>query len=229
MVQIPNTLTSDEKLSVARIIDHDSTSPLINLSELVLRELHPEIFNLKSDFKSMQHYINHTLYMFDCLDSLITQENLIDNSNIVRLLDISETLSGLIKELSIEYEEDCKRFPGRLSLLYPFLYTLSKNSKHYNAKKIQLKIKKERPPKNLIYAPNSSRDFTEFVAFHLNDNGRGFVPDFDYQKALTTCPELGKKGFGLYFTGLIAKVLGARIDIHSKRGDTTVSFYHPVY
>ena len=57
----------------------------------------------------------------------------------------------------------------------------------------------------------------------------GFPKDMDIQNAFVKAPPHRDTGFGLYFIGLAAKVLQAKVGVSSEPGNTTVSFFHPVY
>ena len=84
-------------------------------------------------------------------------------------------------------------------------------------------------PEDAVFVPEGARNYKEFAAFRVSDNGAGFSQDKNWLEYFTRCPEKRQHGFGLYFTGLVAKMLRAPIGISSKPGNTRVSFYQPIY
>ena len=127
--------------------------------------------------------------------------------------------------------EGSKRFIGRQELVYPVLFNLTKNCfmRGY-AKQAEVSSKVTGFPEQALYIPDRARDYKEFIAITVRDNGMGFSKGFDFLKRLTTCPEEGMmNGFGFYFTGLVSKILAAPVDMHSEARDTKITFYHPIY
>lgn len=84
-------------------------------------------------------------------------------------------------------------------------------------------------PDKIIFQPAGSTNYKEFVGFHISNKEGGFSKNKNLQEYFTKCPEKGARGFGLYFTGLISKLLQAPINIESQKGETKVSFFQPIY
>ena len=84
-------------------------------------------------------------------------------------------------------------------------------------------------PKNALFIPEGAKDFENFYVFHIQNKGKPFPKDSKLINGLTKCPELGERGFGLYFTGLVSRFLKAPVNIKSNEDLTTISFYHPIY
>ncbi len=84
-------------------------------------------------------------------------------------------------------------------------------------------------PENVLFIPEGAREYTNFVVFDVHNKGKSFPKDIPLESYFTKpTPEKGR-GFGLYFTKLAAKFLRAPVNITSEPGNTTVSFYHPIY
>lgn len=85
-------------------------------------------------------------------------------------------------------------------------------------------------PENATFIPRGAKQYKNFMAFHVQDEGKGFPTDVPLVERFTICPEKGRKRkFGLYFTGLVARLIRAPINITSQPGNTIVSVYHPIY
>ena len=166
----------------------------------------------------------------------------------------SKQIETMIRVLNKHHEEEIIPSIGNISefllaknFVYPVLHNLVKNALWHNSRKpaeknkagiqfytvdpIQLIIEPANFPENPSFVPEGARDYSKFVAFRVHDTGEGFASEQEksYETYFTKCPKKGEHGFGLYFTGLVAKVLRAPVEIKSIPGDTTVSFYHPIY
>ena len=85
-------------------------------------------------------------------------------------------------------------------------------------------------PQQALLVPRGAEKYNEFMRFSVHNEGNAFpekILSKDYLKKFVH--QKGQSGFGLYFVKLAAKLLKAPIEISSKPGDTTVSFYHPIY
>jgi signal transduction histidine kinase len=115
-------------------------------------------------------------------------------------------------------------------IIHSVLYNLVKNAlEHSSTKKAELVVKSEKDLQNIIYSPEGSSVYSEFIGFHIHDNGKGFPSGKNLREYFTKVPEIEGRGLGLYFVGLAAKVLRGQIGITSEPGNTIVSFYNPVY
>ena len=229
MITLTNPLTSEERLSLMRLDDHTIEGPfscgLISLQAAILRKGPPKertynklyfafrLNRLVKDFINMDYFSSF---------KNITKEDIEKNIKLLR-----STVNA--NELSLEY----KGFSSILSkdeLIRGLLTNTFHNSCRYSDN-ISIIIEPSAFPEGASFIPEGARDYDKFIAFRVCDRGKGFPlkEQKDYQSYFTTCPPKGKNGCGLYFTGLVAKVLRAPLEIQSIPGDTRVSFYHPIY
>jgi len=122
-----------------------------------------------------------------------------------------------------------KSCPAVLSTIY---YNLAKNSRKYLLKiggNIGLNMQHFfGKPTNLVFENPAITMNNEFIIFQVTDDGPGFRqerPLADYLNKNVSTRDGG--GFGLYFTKLAAKYLGAHVGITSVPGKTAVSLYLP--
>jgi len=227
---IKNNLTEDEKAQVTRILDHDASEPLVGLIENVRRGLPDTKITLQPNFEYMFSAAMHIKYIIDCVEVLTRNKEIyVDHEiNLSWLARHLNTLSH--NKLQTDIDKNSEEFLAKSELVYPVLFTLFKNSLiRGNAKKVVLSSELSGFPEQALYVPENASRYRKYLAMHLTDDGKGFPEGFDFLKALTTCIPERTRGFGLYFTGLIGKVLAAPIHIVSEPENCRVSLYHPVY
>lgn len=229
MITLPNVLISEERLALMRIIDHDVLRVFSDMRATVERLRFPERFSAPISKERIDELYYDSCFAncsLDALRDLCSRQEI----SIMDRGDVAEFLSSHFKEdfvISGNLDEKFLTKPGLLEMV---LLTLAKNSLYRGrAQVVELSIANASLPEKVVYETDLARGHKEFVAFEVHDSGKGFPKDFDYKKALTVCPPLNSRGFGLYFTGLAAKVLQGAVDIKSVPGDTRVTFYHPIY
>jgi len=232
---IINPLTTEERLQVVRLIRHDSRNNMNNLlgftaylsSELDIKDIDGS--NLQAAYADA---INVSQIMH-AMSDLIQEEELYfcDQDyyygNNVKIL--FEGIRLIYPKSKGEEIIRCEKFRTKDSLIHLVMSNFVKNSLCSGSANIDLIAEDVSVFPDAVYVPEGARAYGNFVALRVHDNGQGFTNDKPLIDRLTVCPEKGKHGFGLYFTGLVAKVLRAPVDIQSKPGDTTVSFYQPIY
>jgi hypothetical protein len=248
MITLTNPLTTEERLSVTRLINHDIESDM-------LANLHMGISNhLEHHVPIRNTLLNHTFSLYHFLHTIkflsLNSKYDVKENSIFKNLD-SNGLNQYVENLNFHHEGLIKPKKENFitcllacDFLYCMLHNLSKNAIIYNSRTpivkkgdnqfyktnpIDLIVEESSFPKNPTFAPEGCTDYDQFLAFKVKDTGKGFPQEKDWQEYFTTCPEKGKHGFGLYFTGLVAKVLRAPVKIESEPGNTEVTFYHPMY
>ena len=233
--KLSNPLTIEEKLQVTRLIGHDSMGILdVIRSDILIAQGDNDVSQLKNTLYVVQHIgmlnmaiTSLTLHNKYTLDDLRT-DNYFDA---FKLQNDFDGLNALFKEeMTFLKDISHKEFLSDRSLVHCVLYNLSKNAfKRGGAKKVEISVKEHSTLQDIVYSAEGSLDYKDFIGFHVHDNGRGFPSGKDLREYFTTIPERKSSGFGLYFVGLAAKVLRGQVGIKSEPGDTTVSFYHPIY
>jgi len=227
MVTLKNPLTLEEKLSLTKLFDHDSStllSILANQAYLVQEK------GEKIDFQLL--YLTLAIDCFErCVSCLCREDEISLRSDFppARIKDPSDFLDILqnVPLYNPKYEvQQFRPFLSHLPTLVSVLHNLLKNPGQNTRR---LRVEPSGFPVTPTLVPKGARDHDRFIAFRVWDNGPGFHQDRDLQDYFRKCPSNGNNGFGLYFTGLAAKVLRAPIEISSAPGDTTVSFYHPIF
>ena len=227
---LENVLTDSERLRMVRLLDHDGLGVLVDLREVITRGLEGYEGTLKPEFRYMDAASLHTLLMIHAVNTL-TEFNKIQlrEVNLEKLVGCLQAVNH--REVKMSLIEGSEKFIGCQELIYPILFNLTKNCfmRGY-AKQAEVSSRVTGFPESALYIPDKARDYKEFVAVTVRDNGSGFSKDIDFLKRLTTCPEKGiMGGFGFYFTGIVSKILGAPVDMYSEARDTKITFYHPVY
>lgn len=229
MVMLKNPLTTEERLAITRVLDHDMTNILNNIySGASIRK--------RDNSTKLTANLNTFANFYRTLRTLI-QEDIVgmwSNCNQDKTErfaeDISENSRTIDCRFCLELQSQYSEIPMReQDFTQSVLHNLVKNSVYAGAKLVRINIEPSGFPETATFIPEGARDYKDFIAFRVSDNGCGFPQGEDLNKRFTVCPPKREHGFGLYFTGLVAKVLRAPVEIKSVPGDTTVSFYHPVY
>jgi hypothetical protein len=250
-MKLPNVLTVEERLSLARVHDHDMTDILHGIFGFSSSRKIPtdEKRNMRKNILCAYTSFYKTIWNLSCSDASYVDKSSSICSGAEMMNDFYEQLRDSLREnFCLNTTSSYLNVPFReTDFMYCVVHNLVKNSLRAGAKQIDIFLEPSRFPVDAIYVPNGARDYDEFMAFRVHDNGRGFpqvgkqgqifftgdgfptAQQEQYRKYLTMCPPEDEHGFGLYFVGLIAKVLRAPIGIQSSPGDTTVSFYHPVF
>ncbi len=225
MVKLTNPLTIEERLTTTRLIKHECKS-LIGTSMLNVNHSIEKQVPIK---EPVGFFINYTYQVLDVL-SKIDEDTFSPKDNPYSFSRMITDAQNLCKNIH-KHGLKINNTENNLATLYPFmnvmLWNLIKNSAKMGIPNIS--IEPSDFPSSPTLIPEGARDYKEFIAFRVHDNGKGFPQDKNWSEYFTRCPPKGEHGFGLYFTGLVAKVLRAPVEIQSVPGDTTVSFYHPVY
>lgn len=231
---LTNPLTNDEKLSISRLLDHNGLSAITYLYAIIERASLPEQYSdIPINWRKTEANLDAIINLLFCHRDLQLREITMTGNHrfdVERILEDIDQLYGEKTKLN-KGKETIGTLEGLHSPLTLIIRNLISNAnKASRGREVQFGAEKYSGfPSSPTYLPVGADQFKNFVRFYVHDNGRGFPQDFDYQKAFTIEPPKGGHGFGLYFTGLVAKVLRAPVNIKSKPGDTTVSFYHPVY
>lgn len=236
-VKIKNPLTFEEKAQLNRLIGQDiNTHLFIALNAVYSSEEDNNIFYIKTchvgdiiDHVGNVHgtIMNLSSRVFNLEERLLSKKHLVNNLNLLRDIQINKK-----NKVSYNISQNIPdKFFYEANLIYCVLYNLVKNSfKHGNIKEVNISVEQNNwKNMNPCLIPKGSKKYNNFIGFHVQDNGKGFPKDKDFREYFTKVPEEGGRGFGLYFTGLVSKVLRAPVEIKSKPGDTIVSFYQPIY
>jgi len=236
-VTLSNPLTIEERLQIPRLIEHDSITYFAILLNMPIR-------STEFDKEKYEAIIQHLGSVEQTIDFLTQSPdiNFEDVYSACRLdkRTITDLLSRVDKILHKGRLEasvgDIDTFLSYKHLMHTVLFNFIKNSLNAQLgtndgdEDLKVNVAYSKFPENSVFIPDGARDYTNFVVFNFHNKGRGFPKDIPLKEYFTrTVPERGASGFGLYFTKLAAKVLRAPINIVSEPGDTTVSFYHPVY
>jgi signal transduction histidine kinase len=231
---LPNTLTTEERLSLTRLLGHDTFS-LLNSAfvEIALSTRK----NLPVE-KETVHYLELVHAVGRTISGLAETENLILGGTGVKPYD-SETLEWMGDCLNIVNEGLLEKniskninFEGDKNILLVVLNNLIKNARACSKKlPVTLSVERTDFPLSANYIPEGARNYSEFIALRISNSGKSFPSEKEksYDSYFTEKHKRGNRGFGLYFTGLAAKVLQAPVEIKSIEGKSTVSFYHPNY
>jgi len=228
VIKLPNPLKTKERLRIPRLLGHNSHA-IIGRAMRKVREdkkdLATGLLSFIGDIEETVEVLTHGggIYLGTGLNFLKDYE-----------------LQNLLRELNKVYEDELKieveiniPFSTSRAILNTLLGNIIDNAINiqYNQRRKITKVRAEFLlgfPETAIYIPDGARDYQEFVRFSVQNPGE-FPRDKPLMDRLTICPERGKRGFGLYFTGLAAKVLRAPVDIKSEKEIVDVSFYHPIY
>jgi len=244
-VSLKNPLTDYEKAQMLRLCGHDMLSEFFTLGSK-LAEKEPPIKEIW-DYMSHFQYLTKSLALFglDNVNLLGTASERLDSL----LLGRGEhrtlnTLKYMIKgELEVSVTDKWatpRNFVSLEPILYATFRNLVKNAENSQiSKSLDLKTTLEMTPtielpEDVLYVPEGARDYDLFASFNIRNLG----PEFKREDALELLQESNRRGFGMYFTGLVSKFLRAPVDVQSVKHDsdeskelyeTTVSLYHPYY
>lgn len=235
MTILPNILTDKEKASLLRVYHHDMANSAMIVSTWMYCS---NTRGMRITPEAIAH-MDFLVRSLECASALTTTD---DFSKKLELTSLERIMSNTneIARMHFPRTQPTKHpnankklfVPGVIACMGMFI----KNSRRhaYEAEDVldgeDLLLSAEEVvgfPSDAVYIPDHAREHNEFTAFRVHDIGAGFGRGKIPKKYFTTCPPVGQHGFGLYFAGLVGKVLQAPIGISSKRGDTTVSFYHP--
>ncbi len=243
MITLTNPLTAEERQSTFGLHGHDllGRSQVASSNIEVMLELGKSEEGILARSRATAN-LNHLIYTTLAIERLHRRELLLlDDIGYVDIRKIAENflhvLPGENHNQAILVHSSNPReieFATEKSLLWPVLFNLVKNArKHSPTNEVYVSIEPhEKFPENACFVPEGARAYSHFVGLHVHNAGPGFPPreqrDYaDYFNRRPAILGIGRQGFGLYFTGLVSKVLRAPIEIKSVPGDTTVSFYHP--
>lgn len=227
-IRLSNPLSDKEKLSASRLflhkIDDAERKISLNFGNQELEEAcikHMTLISQAAYFIQQDNFSlweNIPQYIFT---------NKFEMTSMAYFLKRLESIYFGKLETSIE---DSRDFLACKPVLHVVLSNLIENSiaeqeKSSSEEKIVLRVGyQEGFPKSLVYVPRGARDYQNFMFFRIEDKGKGFSDDKLLERLTTD-----NYGFGLYFTGLAARLLRAPIEIHSEPGNTSVSFFNPIY
>ncbi len=235
---LQNPLDLEERLQSTRLLGHDSGTHLAILRNMDVKDkkFDEEKYNatLAHIWRTQQTVALLTqqeeLQLWDDVSSTYFSPAIV--SNFLRGVDkilIEGRISGKNESKSAFLSEAC--------LLHSVLYNLIKNG--FNAQAgtehrghpIEVSVSDYGNfPENALFVPQLADNYNRFLKITIGNQGKGFpdnVPLKDYFNR--PAPSIGKRGFGLYFARLAAKVLRAPIEIESHQGGAKVSFYQPIY
>lgn len=239
MITLKNILANDEKAQLLRLYGHDlkNSANMISLyagnsvarSGPLSSKTIPHLTNLFTTLGCMERLANCSDFRYELELKTSINDPIAKLNNLSKLYPF-EIINNLPEDKKIEIF-----VPG----LWVVISNLIRNAKKYgyeldsweDTPGLFLNIETSLFPQNPSFVPEGANEYKKFIAFRVHDTGKGFKSQEirDYKSYFTTLPENGKNGLGLYITGLVAKVLRAPVEIKSRPGDTTLSFYHPDY
>lgn len=235
-IVLPNTLTTEERLSLTRLLGHDTFS-LLNSACIEVAISTRKNLPIKKEvayYLEMVHALGRTISGLAETESLvlggtalvmdtINSKNLQNMYNCLNIAN-DKSLEGNISQ-NITFESD-------EHLLLVVLHNLIKNAvRSSRDSPVTFSVERTDFPLSASYIPEGARDYSEFIALRISNFGKSFPSgkEKSYDSYFTEKRKKGDRGFGLYFTGLAAKVLQAPVEIKSIEGRSTVSFYQPNY
>ncbi|MBI2498738.1 hypothetical protein HYV88_00680 [Candidatus Woesearchaeota archaeon] len=225
-MKLTNPLTTEERIQIPRLIDHDILSAQ---TDIIIHLKNPEGFESYCSREKALALANFTKSVTRVVSWITYPRDICtDKENIKKVLDKFKILSD--NKLQIPDVDISKQLVSYFPLLETVIFNLYKNARNASRDNpISLEVSQSPFPENALYIPEGARDHKDFTIFALHSSGRAFPENPSLIERLTICPPLGHHGFGLYFTGLAAKVLRAPVHIQSAPDNTTISFYHPIY
>ena len=226
--KLQNPLTTNERLQISKAGVHDgrgSLSSIINNASCAKYGLDfsPDSILMSADFLTA---------VFNSIIDLQHSEVIVSEEDSIYLQESSQQIASLCEhnyrtEIDVVKKGDVpEKIITNPHLLPVVLKTLVSNAFYRgNSSNIWIELEKSSFPQDSLYVPSGAESYDNFLGFHVCDGGRGFF------RNKIQIPKRAPKGhgFGLYFTGLVAKCLRAPVDIQSEKGNTRVSFYHPLY
>lgn len=225
-MQLINSLTKEERLQVPRLLGHDLINEITILRSSLCAS---QVKGVKCEPRAgglVGHigYTTQAVNILSCINKMYTHPGF-------EFEDITGVFEDKVKINCVHARE--LNTIGPLS--YSIIFNLVKNAiRSHEAGEIEdpvvLFSQFTGFPEKAIYVPDGAADFKRFMEFGVYDFGSGFPNDKPLVNYIDREPPKPREdGFGLYYTGLVAKVLKSPIDIVSKPGETIVSFYHPIY
>jgi len=237
-LELSNPLTIEERLEVPRLIEHDSSVYWADLRNLPIASPDLDQEEYHAIVEHLAH-IEQTVVTFTQAEAVYLRDSFYSTSLDKRSLEImTNRLSKALLEGKLDASiGDIGSFLSLRPVMHSVLYNLIKNGVAAQAKTddsneaVNLTVDYHSGfPETTLFVPEGARDYTDFITFAVHNKGRSFPGDVPLESYFTgPAPERGEGGFGLYFIRLAAKFLRAPVNITSEPGDTTVSFYHPVY
>ena len=229
MKALSNPLTQKERLRIPRLLGHNSHA-IIGKSLRAIREGNKDLaMNLLLFVEDIEETVEVMTHGGEICLGFGSRDYMRDYGLQIFLKELNKVYEGRLK---VEVETNAQ-FSTSRAILNSVLGNIIDNALgiQYKADKKVVEVRASwftGFPETAIYIPNGARDYKEFVRFSVQNPGK-FPRDKPLIDRLTICPPRGKQGFGLYFTGLAAKVLRAPVDIKSEEGIVDVSFYQPIY
>jgi len=254
-VKLPNPLSTEERLRLTRLIEHD-TGGYINELKGSIGVHSAELDDLHQ--KRLEAIVSHLSYLMGTVETLVEADEFSFDGLFSWSLykchckeafvnELRDLFPGNLPEGNGRYLESN---PGKLqvvrqgfhenflsfeAVLHSVLFNLIKNGleeQENESARVLMNIRKlDHFPENALFIPEGSRDYTKFTVFDIYNSGE-YSNKRPFEESLTAPPESSEdRGFGLYFVGLAAKVFRAPVSIKSdsERDSTQISFYHPVY
>jgi signal transduction histidine kinase len=237
-VVLTNNLTTEERTSLARFGDHNFLTPFATEVMLIKRHISKGTKLAEEDSHRLEAVYIMTRDLLNLISkdrvylSQLGGENAIIKGYVERLVKYATSCYHYLPKKINAESKSRQRFLGNDMILLSLICNLATNGIKMGASELSILVEDQNEfPQTATFVPEGARDYSRFVAFRVHDNGKGFPQDNKekWREYFTRCPARGEHGFGLYFTGLVAKVLRAPVEIQSVPGDTTVSFYQPVY
>ena len=229
---LPNVLTSKEKLQIPKLIGHDTIGNLSRAYAIFERIAHPERYPSISNLEEIGKInVDSVVKIERCIEALTQSEEIYTKR--IKTTYFSAGFPYLFEQMAdnLEIGLDCpESFISNEDILHSVLINLIRNAwkNICEGDKIKLSASQNEFPSRALYIPVGAREYQKFIRFSVQNPGE-FPRDKPLIDRIRVCPPRGRNGFGLYFTGLAAKVLRAPVDIKSENGVVDVSFYQPVY
>ena len=215
-----NPLSLEQRVLVARLLDHDSSTVRAILTDSVL-------FRIKGRdalvAPQTEYSLNlHTNRIEEAV-AILTKESypVADRLDKDRFNHLFKDMAAVFKELysfDLVFSTSMDReITSYQAILYTALFNLAKNSREA--------LRGQQDGKIVI----SAEPYTKGMVFSVTDNGCGFPPGIPPQEFF----ELGRttkgegKGFGLTYASLASKYLNATLAVESAPGNTRISIRHP--
>lgn len=224
-----NPLSKDERLDVVRALGHDLMGTFGRISSEIQLVRDYGCVCENPDHLLTQHA--HAQNVIKAVSFLAAPDRFV---SIKASTQIKKTLA-ILEDVLLEPVGRSENFDTPLvTSLYPLyaaMYNLAKNAIDHNPKDTQVFVdvrlyEGDIPGKVFGLSP----DTDSFIRFSVLDTGKGFDESRPLEEYLREAVSTkgAQRGFGLYFTSLVCKYLGAPLGIESCPGQTRVSIYHPM-
>jgi len=229
MLQLTNPLTDAERKQVVRLIDHDMGNSL----NIVNQYIHHIVEYGKKELSPIaQGKVKATFFIGLAIHDLVLKDKL-DVWKCYYNIELEDILNSIdCQRVKFNFNYNPKELVTPEKVLLATMWSIIKNAHNASETAENVLVTSryyEGFPKQALYIPDGAREFKDFVAFEVHNQG-----EFPKAKPLREyidkeAPALNQEGFGLYFVKLASKVLRAPVNIKSEDGRTCVSFYHPIY